>query len=108
MPVDRSTLPPLPGKPDWYLENAPAAIDQRSEERSEDAPRAFLSVARPAAPGMSEAAPVFGDVTVFETAHLDAPEFPTAQLRSWPDSSDDRRRGRKLGKVKTLAGRFKH
>jgi hypothetical protein len=27
MPVDRSLLPPLPGKPDWYVENAPLAID---------------------------------------------------------------------------------
>jgi hypothetical protein len=27
MPVDRSLLPPLPGKPAWYVENAPAAVD---------------------------------------------------------------------------------
>jgi hypothetical protein len=27
MPVDRSLLPPLPGKPDWYVENAPHAVE---------------------------------------------------------------------------------
>ena len=28
MPVDRSQLPALPGKPDWYLDNAPRAVDE--------------------------------------------------------------------------------
>jgi hypothetical protein len=27
MSVDRSLLPPLPGKPDWYVDNAPAAVE---------------------------------------------------------------------------------
>jgi len=101
MPVDRSTLPPLPGKPDWYLEHAPQAIDLGPEERSEDAPRPFAvrlpSVSLPVEPDAFRASLGVGQAPEYTAA----PQFPTAPVEPAHPH------GRKLGKVKALAGRFK-
>src|SRR5689334_22195555 len=102
MPVDRSTLPPLPGKPDWYVENAPQAIDLGPEERSEDArrPRSVLppSTMKPVEPEAFRASLGVGD----DPQYTAAPQLPTAP------SQPEHHHGRKFGKVKAFAGRLKH
>ena len=54
MPVDRSLLPPLPGKPDWYVEDAPEAVQpvvhqlwEFPEQDLEIRPAALTHPARP-------------------------------------------------------------
>lgn len=105
MPVDRSTLPPLPGKPDWYVENAPQAIDLGPNERSEDARRPWgvsaASISLPATPAPVD--PFRESLGVGEPPqYTAAPQFPTAP------TEPEHHHGRKFGKVKALAGRIKH
>ncbi|HET7691070.1 MAG TPA: hypothetical protein VFK41_11845 [Nocardioidaceae bacterium] len=102
MPVDRSTLPPLPGKPDWYVENAPQAIDLKAEERSEDARRPF-SIPSPAMGGPLDAEAFRASLGVTDPpSYTAAPQFPTAP------TEPAEHHGRRFGKVKALAGRIKH
>ena len=80
MPVDRSQLPELPGKPDWYLENAPQAVEKSYVEVDE---RLSTPVGWATLPAQSEATPSFDD-----------PQGPT--VGSQPGH------GRGLSKVKSL------
>jgi hypothetical protein len=94
MPVDRSQLPPLPGKPDWYVENAPRALDPLLHQPREAAPDPF-HYAPPAA------VPLQSEPTLLPTASaLAANPFPT--VGSQPEN------GKGLKRVRSLAGKLRH
>ena len=66
MPVDRNLLPELPGKPDWYVENAPQAVDRTPADGE------LLVPPAPPLPDM----PVQVDATFTPDASpLEAPQF---------------------------------
>ena len=82
MPVDRSLLPPLPGKPEWYVEGgAPRAVEGELLEAAPVAP--FLTVGpSPVVPEPSvRPEPVVEVVTIHAEPH-----------------------GRRRGRVRALAG----
>jgi hypothetical protein len=94
MPVDRSLLPPLPGKPDWYLENAPQALDPIKD------PSPLLDVPHGSAVLHPVAGPVHSEPGLLPTVSpLAAPVFPTVSTE--PDH------GRGLKRVRALAGKLK-
>ena len=77
MPVDRSLLPELPGKPDWYLENAPQAVDRTPRDGE-------LLLPPPPPPGL----PVQAAATLTPDASpLEAPQFPTVGSQAAPGKS---------------------
>ena len=55
MPVDRSLLPELPGKPEWYVENAPQAVEKSFVEIDErlSTPAGWASLPAQPEPGAS-------------------------------------------------------
>ena len=87
MPMDRSMLPELPGKPDWYIENAPKAVERIPT--LDDTPVRAANMPAQSEPGLTPSG-----------SPLEAPQFPTVGTQSEGE--------RKVGKVKALAGKFRH
>ncbi len=95
MPVDRSLLPPLPGKPDWYVENAPRAGERPLvDRRPAREPRVLWEM-----PDLLAPAPLPEPAWLPGTSPLAAPAFPTVAAQS---------HGRGLKRVKALAGKLRH
>lgn len=92
MSVDRSLLPPLPGKPDWYVENAPTA--------AHDGPTS----PRPAPLVLSgqQGEPPLASRLLPESSPLAAPAFATAATAAATATSADAHQGRALRKFKAL------
>ena len=88
MPVDRSLLPELPGKPEWYIENAPKAVERpRLEDGVVAKPPtdpAIVGLPAQSEPGTS----------------VEASQVPTVGTQPSP--------GKGRGKVKALAGKLRH
>jgi hypothetical protein len=91
MSVERSLLPPLPGKPEWYVENAPMAIDTTDSRDPRVTTPGNPVVPAQALEGMPTLLPA--------ESPLAARAFPTAGQAS---------HGGGLGRVKALAGRLRH
>ena len=95
MPVDRSLLPPLPGKPDWYVENAPRAVDPY-QDPGYRGPVQPASVRPQPVPTLVRPEP-----TLLPTASaLAAPLFQTV--------ATEPEHGKGLKRMRALAGRLKH
>jgi hypothetical protein len=87
MPVERSLLPPLPGKPDWYIEGgAPMAVEGEPLLRAQ------------------AVVPVMPPVTVEPTIQ---PE-PVAALTEVVTIMAEPSHGRRRGRVRAFAGLLRH
>jgi len=85
MPMDRSLLPELPGKPEWYVENAPQAVEKSYTEVDKllSTPAGWASL-----PAQSES-------SLSSDSPLDAPQFATV-------GTQPAHGGRGFSKVKSL------
>jgi hypothetical protein len=89
MPVDRSLLPPLPGKPDWYIEGgAPVAVEGE-----------LLTA-------LETATPVVPVAPVARAEHEVLPE-PMPELTEVITIMAEPH-GRRRGRVRALAGLLRH
>ncbi|HSV38303.1 MAG TPA: hypothetical protein VLI04_06035 [Nocardioidaceae bacterium] len=84
MSVDRSLLPELPGKPEWYLENAPKAVERSYTEIDArlSTPVGWTALPAQTEPGLKADSP------------LEVPQFPTVGTQP--------SHGRGFSKVKSL------
>jgi len=97
MSVDRNLLPPLPGKPAWYLEDAPQAVD----------PLTLVEYDANGLPIVPVLEPSWSDLPTQNESRL-LPTSSAFEPPAFPTVAPQPPAGRGMGRVRALAGKLRH